>query len=300
MHIETLKTFCDLVDAGSFSKTAKQNHITQSAVSQQVRALEQRYGQTLIERGHPAGAVPTAAGKLFYAASKDLLTRFRKLEEQLRDRPSVMAGTVHAATAYSVGLHVLPPHLKQFLKAHPQVNVRLEYKRTNEVYAACASGVLQFGIVAFPLRRAQLAVVPLWHDRLIFVCSPEHRLARRRAVRLAELGGAPFIAFDRDIPTRKAIDRLLREHRVQVTRVMEFDNIETIKRSVEAGLGVSILPDAAVAGEARSGSLIALPSRDGEFIRPIGAIVRRGHELSPTGRALLAQLGAEPHGQRAG
>lgn len=300
MHIETLKTFCDLVDAGSFSKAAKQNHITQSAVSQQVRALEQRYGQTLIERGHPAGAVPTAAGKLLYAASKDLLTRFRQLEEQLRDRPSVMAGTVHVATVYSVGLHVLPPHLKQFLKAHPQVNVRLEYKRTNEVYAACASGILQFGIVAFPLRRAHLEVVPLWHDRLIFVCSPEHRLARRRAVRLAELGGAPFIAFDRDIPTRKAIDRILREHRVQVTRVMEFDNIETIKRSVEAGLGVSILPDAAVAGEVRSGSLIALPIRDGEFIRPIGAIVRRGHELSPAGRALLAQLGAEPHGPRTG
>ena len=99
-----------------------------------------------------------------------------------------MSGTVRVATVYSVGLHVLPPHLKGFLQEHRQVNVRLEYKRTNEVYAACASGVLQFGIVAFPLRRAQIEVVPLWHDRLLFVCSPEHRLAWRRTVRLAELG----------------------------------------------------------------------------------------------------------------
>lgn len=294
MHIETLKTFCDLVDTGSFSLAAKQNLISQSAVSQQVRMLEERYGQKFIVRGHPQGAVPTEPGRLFYAESKELLERFRKLEERLRERPSVMAGTVHVATVYSVGLHVLPPHLKRFLKAHPQVNVRLEYKRTNEVYAACASGVLQFGIVAFPLRRTHLEVVPLWHDRLLLVCSPEHRLARRRTVRLAELGGEAFIAFDRDIPTRKAIDRILRAHRVHVLRTMEFDNIETIKRSVEAGLGVSILPDAAVANEVRSGSLIALTIRDGTFIRPIGAILRRGQELSPAGRALLMQLQAPP------
>lgn len=294
MHIETLKTFCDLVDTGSFSLAAKQNLISQSAVSQQVRMLEERYGQKFIVRGHPQGAVPTEPGRLFYTESKELFERFRKLEERLRERPSVMAGTVHVATVYSVGLHVLPPHLKRFLKAHPQVNVRLEYKRTNEVYAACTSGVLQFGIVAFPLRRTHLEVVPLWHDRLLLVCSPEHRLARRRTVRLAELGGEAFIAFDRDIPTRKAIDRILRAHRVNVLRTMEFDNIETIKRSVEAGLGVSILPDAAVANEVRSGSLIALTIRDGTFIRPIGAILRRGQELSPAGRALLIQLQAPP------
>ena len=210
VHIETLKTFCDLVDSGSFSKAVQQNLITQSAVSQQVRALEARYGQKLLIRGHPDGAVPTAPGKLLYAESKELLERFAKLEERLRERPQVMSGTVHVAPVYSVGLHVLPPHLKQFLKAHPQVNVRLEYRRTNEVYAACQSGVLQFGIVALPQRRARLEVVPLWHDQLVFVCSPEHRLARRRAVRLAELGGEPFIAFERDIPTRKAIDRILR------------------------------------------------------------------------------------------
>lgn len=300
MHIETLKTFCDLVDSGSFSKAAQQNLITQSAVSQQVRALEARYGQKLLIRGHPDGAVPTAPGKILYAESKELLERFAKLEERLRERPQVMSGTVHVATVYSVGLHVLPPHLKQFLKAHPQVNVRLEYKRTNEVYAACQSGVLQFGIVALPQRRARLEVVPLWHDQLVFVCSPEHRLARRRAVRLAELGGEPFIAFDRDIPTRKAIDRILRKHRVRVTRAMEFDNIETIKRSVEAGLGVSILPDAAVAGEVRSGSLIALPFRDGVFIRPIGALLRRDQELSPAGRALLSLLGGKTLGQGMG
>lgn len=300
MHIETLKTFCDLVDTASFSKAAQQNLISQSAVSQQVRMLEQRYGQRLIERSHPAGAVPTEAGQLLYNESKELLERFYALEERLRDRPSVVHGTVRVATVYSVGLHVLPPHLKRFLQAHPHVNVRLEYKRTNEVYAGCQSGTLHFGIVAFPQRRAQLEVVPLWHDQLVFVCSPEHRLARRRKVRLSELEGEPFIAFDRDIPTRKAIDRVLRAHHVRVVRNMEFDNIETIKRSVEAGLGVSILPDAAMENEVRLKSLVALPIRDAKLIRPIGAILRRSPELSPAARALLDQLRGVLLGQTSG
>lgn len=293
MHIETLKTFCDLVDTASFSKAAKLNLVSQSAVSQQVRSLEQRYGHRLIERGHPAGAIPTEAGHILYIESKELLERFRALEERLRNRPSVMSGTVRVATVYSVGLHVLPPHLKSFLREYPQVNVRLEYRRTDEVYAGCLSGDLHFGIVALPMRRAQLEVIPLWHDRLVFVCSPEHPLAGRRTVRLASLAGAPFIAFDRDIPTRKEIDRILREHHIAVARTMEFDNIETIKRSVEAGLGVSILPDSAVASEVRAGALVALPLRDGTFPRPIGAIRRRAKELPPAAQAFLRNLQGE-------
>ena len=91
----------------------------------------------------------------------------------------------------------------------------------------------------------------------------EHRLADRPELRLTELRGEPFIAFERDIPTRKAIDRILRTRRISVARSMEFDNIETIKRSVEAGLGISILPDAAVANEVRAGSLRAIPIRPG-------------------------------------
>lgn len=290
MHIETLQTFCDLVDSGSFSLAAKQNLISQSAVSQQVRALEDRYGQKLLERGHPEGALPTAAGRLLYAESKEILNRFRTLEGKLRDRPRVMSGTVRVATVYSVGLHVLPPHIKGFLRDHPQVNIRLEYKRTDEIYAACLGGILQLGIVAFPLPKAQIEVVPLWHDRLVFVCSPEHRLASRAAIRLTDLRGEPFIAFDRDIPTRKAIDRILRARRISLSRSMEFDNIETIKRSVEAGLGISILPDDAVANEVRAGSLCAVPIHGAKLVRPIGAILRRGAELSPAAQALLSRL----------
>jgi DNA-binding transcriptional LysR family regulator len=282
VHIETLKTFCDLVDTGSFSKAARQNFVSQSAVSQQLRALEQRYGRRLIDRGPGSPIVLTEAGRLLYSEGKALLERFHALDHRLRRDAQVMAGTVRVATVYSVGLHALPPFVKQFLVAHPQVNVRVEYARTDRVYEACLDGTIDLGIVAQPARRAQIEVIPLRPEPLILVCSPEHRLARRRTVRLDELESEPFVAFERNVPTRKAIDRILKDHRVTVAMVTEFDNIETIKRSVEAGLGVAIVPQNCVKNEAKSKTLVPLTFADGPYTRSIGIIQRKRRDLGPT------------------
>ena len=299
MHIETLKTFCDVVDTGSFSKAARQNLVSQSAVSQQLRALEQRYDRKLLERGHGLTVRPTDAGKVLYAESKAIVERFGALDQLLRRRAEVMAGTLRVATVYSVGLHALPPYVKQFLGVHPQVNVRVEYLRTDRIYEGCIDGTIDLGIVAQPPRRPQLEIIPLRPDPLVFVCSPEHPLARRRKLTLPRLAGEPFVAFDRDIPTRKAIDRLLRKHGVSVSTVTEFDNIETIKRSVEAGLGVSILPQNTVRNEVRAKTLVALRFSDGPFVRSVGIIRRRGRELTPTAQAFLDLLTIEM-GDRSG
>ncbi|MGH9849881.1 MAG: LysR family transcriptional regulator, partial [Blastocatellia bacterium] len=265
MHIETLKTFCDLIEIGSFSKAAALNLVSQSAVSQQIKSLEQRFDQQLIERGQRKGVAPTEAGKIFYAECKQILERFRALEERMRDKSAAIAGTIKVATVYSIGLHELPPYVKEFIKAHPQVKVHIEYSRTDKVYEACLNNAIDFGIVALPLRRPNLAVIPFRDDKLVVVCNPEHPLAKRRRVSLKYLAGEEFIAFERDIPTRKTIDQILKQHKVAVNYVMEFDNIETIKRSVEVGIGISILPETAVFNEVNSGMLVALNFKEGVF-----------------------------------
>ncbi|HWQ33652.1 MAG TPA: LysR family transcriptional regulator [Blastocatellia bacterium] len=293
MHIETLRSFCDLIETGSFSKAAALNFVSQSAISQQVRALEQRYGQPLIERGNRRRAVPTEAGRIFYAECRELLERFRALEERMRHQSAAIGGAVRVATVYSVGLHELPPYVKQFIRNFPQVKVQVEYSRTNRVYEACLNNTIDFGIVALPLRRPDLAVIPFRHDKLVMVCSPEHPLARRRRVSLKSLAGQEFVAFERDIPTRKTIDQILKQHKVSVNYVMEFDNIETIKRSVEVGNGISILPETAVASEVRNGLLVALNFTEGTFTRPIGIIHRRGKVFSPAAREFLSLLQSE-------
>jgi DNA-binding transcriptional LysR family regulator len=281
MHLETLKTFCDLIETGSFSKAAALNFISQSAVSQQVQALERRFDQQLIERGRRKGVAPTEAGRLLYLECKEILERFNALENRLRAHSEVIAGSIRVATVYSVGLHEIPPYIKQFIKEYPQVKIHIEYSRTDKVIEACLNNTIDFGIIALPLRRPNLAVIPFRHDKLVIICNPEHRLASRRRVSLKKLAGEDFIAFERDIPTRKTIDHILKQNRVSVNYVMEFDNIETIKRSVEVGIGVSILPETAVANEVRNRLLVALNFTEGTFTRPIGIIHRKGKVFTP-------------------
>jgi DNA-binding transcriptional LysR family regulator len=293
VHVETLRTFCDLVETGSFSLAAKRNRVTQSAVSQQLRVLEQRYGTRLLERAPRARAQPTEAGRTLYHGLLPLLDNLGALERALREPRGVIAGSVRVATVYSVGLHTLPRPIKNFLRKHPQVTVRLEYRRTDQVYDACVAGELDFGIVALPSRRPQLEIVPLREDELVIVAPPEHRLARARKLALGALDGEAFIAFERDIPTRKLIDRVLRNASVSVNYAMELDNVETIKRSVEAGLGVSILPLPAVRSEVQLGTLCARHFREGPLHRPIGLIHRKNRELSPAAGAFLGVLRAE-------
>jgi DNA-binding transcriptional LysR family regulator len=290
MHIETLQTFCHLVETGSFTRAAQRGFISQSAVSQQLKTLEARYGQPLIERGSGRKLAPTDAGRLLYAECRVLLDRFGQIEARLREPARAVTGAVRLATVYSIGLHELPPYVTRFMKAHPRVKVHVEYSRTDKVCDACLEGTVDFGIVAFPLRRSNLTVIP-WHDEeLVLACAPTHRLARRRTVRIAELAGEPFIAFERDIPTRKTIDRVLRSHRVAVDTVMEFDNVETIKRSVEVGTGLSILPATTLVNEKRSRMLATADFAEGPFTRQVGLIHRRGRVLSAPAQAFVRLL----------
>jgi len=200
---------------------------------------------------------------------------------------------VRIASVYSVGLHTLPPVIKRCLAVHPDVKVHLQYRRTNEVYAACLDGEVDFGIVALPTRRPQLEIVPLGHDELVVVAPPSHAIARRARCSLNALDGQPFIGFDRDIPTRRLVDRLLRRHGVRVSYVMELDNVETIKRSVEAGLGLSLLPAPTLVGEIRAHTLVARPPIEGPFHRAIGALYRRTREQSAAAQAFLTLLTRE-------
>src|SRR4030095_13410748 len=293
MHVETLKTFCDLVETGSLSRAARMNLVSQSAVSQQLRALERRYGRRLIERAPRIGARATEAGRLLYDEVKPLLERLGTLEQRLRARPNVVKGTVRVATVYSVGLHTLPSVIKRCLADHPEMNVRLSYRRTNEVVAACLEGEVDFGIVAVPTRRPGLELVPLGHDELVIAAPPSHPIARRARPPLGALDGQPFIGFDRDIPTRRLVDALLRRHHVRVSYTMELDNIETIKRSVQAGLGLSPLPAPNLPADIRARTPVGRPPAEGPFRRPIGGLYRKSHELSAGARSCLALLTAE-------
>lgn len=308
MHIETMKTFCDLVETGSFSRAAALNFISQSAVSQQIKSLETRYARRLIERGNRRHILPTEDGRTLYAEFREIVERFRLIDARMMTKTDEIAGTIRVATVYSIGLYELPPYVKEFVRLHPQVRIHVEYSRTDKVYEAVRNQTIDFGLIALPLRKPNVEVIHFRDEDLVFVCSPGHALdgsteseagVSRSAVgggevppriSLRSLEGEDFVAFEPDIPTRRTIDQILRQHRVTVRTVIEFDNIETIKRTVEVGNGVSILPARAVVNEVRAGLLVARHFLEGDFTRPIGIIHRRSRQLSPAASAFVRLL----------
>ncbi|MHB8519991.1 MAG: LysR family transcriptional regulator [Limisphaerales bacterium] len=289
MQIESLKMFCDLAETESFTKAAQINDVTQSAVSQQITSLERQFKSMLIERSKKRFRL-TREGEVLYDYSKQIIETYESLQSKVQEIKDVISGTIRVATIYSIGLHYLPPYLKKYLKTYPMVNVHVEYRRSNHVYEDVYGNVADLGLVAYPTRDNRLEIVPLREDRLVLICHPQHPFTKSKSVKLANLSGQKFIGFEPDIPTRKAIDRILKAHSVQVQNVMEFDNVETVKRAVEIDAGVSIVPESTVAQEVSNQTLVQLEIEDADFSRPLAAIYKKNKFLSRAIKQFLAVL----------
>jgi LysR family transcriptional regulator, transcriptional activator of the cysJI operon len=292
MQIENFKIFADLVETKSFSKSAKLNGITQSAVSQQARAMERHFKTLLIDRSQKQFQL-TREGQRVYDAAKEMLHTYEKLLSELQEMKKVISGTIRISTIYSIGLHELPPFIKKFLHDFPSVNVRVEYRRSNLVYEDILHNSVDFGLVAFPVKQRQIEVLPFRNDHLVLITHPQHPLAKRTEIEVKDLTGQKFIGFDPDIPTRKAVDQIFREHKLEIEPVMEFDNIETVKRAVEIDHGIAIVPQATVVQEQRQGSLSVLPFKGREFTRPLAILHRKGRVLTPAMKKFIETLGLD-------
>jgi LysR family transcriptional regulator, transcriptional activator of the cysJI operon len=292
MQIESLKVFCDLVETRSFTKAAQINEVTQSAVSQTINGLEGRFKSLLIERSRKNFRL-TQEGEVVYDYSKQILQPYDALQSKLQEIKDIISGTIRVATIYSIGLHDLPPYLKKFLKSYPTVNVHVEYRHANQVYEDVLSNVVDLGLVAYPMRDARLEICPLHKDRLVLICHPQHPFAKNKSIRLKAINGQKFISFEPDIPTRKALDKILKEYSIHVQHVMEFDNIETIKRAVEIDAGIAIVPRGTVLQEVDKQTLAQVTLEDGEFYRPLAALYKKNKVLSPAMKQFLAVLKAD-------
>src|SRR5436305_9798093 len=144
------------------------------------------------------------------------------------------------------------------------------------------------------MRDNKLEILPLRKDPLILICHPQHAFAKQKSVKMKTLSGQKFIGFQPDIPTRKALDKILKESAVEVQHVMEFDNIETVKRAVEIDAGVAIVPQGTVVQEVAKQTLAQVALDDGDFYRPLAAIYKKNKTLSPAMKQFLAILKESP------
>lgn len=292
MELEALRTFADLAETGSFSKAAARRNVSQSAVSQRVRALEAHLRVRLVERGQGRqGLALTEEGECLLRAAREILDRADALGRELEALSgSEPVGALRVATVYSLGLHSLTRAMTRFLADFPKVQLHVEYLRTDRIYEALLSGAIDCGVVACPRPRPGIEVVPLASEPLVVVASPDHRLARVGTAGPAQLEGEALVAFDPLIPTRGLIDAWLAEAGIRMPVVHAFDNIETIKRVVEIGQGVAIVPEPTVRREVRDGTLVALPLSGAPLTRPTGILLPRGRPARPALRRFVAVL----------
>ena len=286
MHIQNFKTFCDLVETKSFSKAARLNEVTQSAVSQQLKAMESHYDMLIIDRNQKKFRL-TPQGTVLYSTFKEILVLYEKLNCEIQEMRNIVSGTIQISTVNSIGLHELPPYLKSFIKDFPSVNARVEYRRANLVYEDVLHGSADIGLVAFPVNHKELTTINFAQDELVVAMNPEHSLANKKALSISDLRGEEFISFERDIPTRKATDEMFNNAGVDISVVMEFDNVETVKRALEINAGIAILPRHTVLNETERKQLVAIKLDNGIHVRPLAIIHKKNRILTPALRSFV-------------
>ncbi len=289
MQIESLKVFTDLAETESFTKAAQINSVTQSAVSQQISSLERHFKSILIERSKKKFRL-TREGQVLYEYSKQIIQTYDALQNRIQEIKDIVSGTIRVSTIYSIGLHDLPPYLKQFLKQFPTVNVHVEYRRANQVYDDVLGNVVDIGLVAYPQKELRLEIVPLREDPMVLICHPQHPFAKAKQIKLKQIAGQKFVGFEPDIPTRRAIDKVFKDHGVSLMPVMEFDNIETVKRAVEIDAGISIVPHNTITQEIQKQTLVEVKIEDAEFFRPLAVIYKKSKVLSPAMKQFFSIL----------
>jgi DNA-binding transcriptional LysR family regulator len=293
MSLRNVELFCEIAQRRSFSKAAEAQNVSQPAASQAVHVLEEHLGTQLIDRSvRPLGLTP--AGKVYFDGCRRLLDEFRLVEDEVRRISDVVVGRVRVAAIYSVGLLQMDAYVRRFAELYPQAELQLAYLHPDEVYERILNDEADVGLVSFPKVGGDVGCIPWQEQPMAVVVAPDHPLAGETEISVSRLEGEPFVAFTPELTIRRKIDRWLKQAGVAVDVVHAFDNIENIKRAVEVGSGLAILPEPTVAREVELGSLHVLKPAGVDWRRPLGIIHRRNKSLTSVAERFVELLHEDP------
>lgn len=291
MDLARLEVFLTVAREGSFSRAAEKLYRTQPAVSLTIRKLEDAVGQPVFVRGARPIRL-TDAGSLLREYAERLLNLRDEARKGLSDLEGLARGELSLGVNES-SIHALLPALARFRKLHPGVQIHVHRTFSRDIPHEVLNYRLDLGAVSFIPRDPQLQATEILRDELTFVVPPRHRLARKRAVDISELGAENFVAHIVESPFRRKVIELFARHRTPLNMTVELPTIESIKRFVQMGLGVAIVPRMCVRWEVERGLLKELKIKQLHLPRHLYLITRRGARLSHVA-AELARLLHEP------
>ena len=258
MNIDQLRTFQKVAETGNFTKAAHELFLTQPAVSQHIQALENFYDVRLFDRTGKK-VLLTREGEVLLGQANELLGRFKEIENLFEQVGALQRGRLDFSSTAVIATYVLPRLIGQFNSRYPEIELGLHMGNTHQVITQIMEGQVDFGFTGFHDKHPELAKVLLHTEKMLVVVSPQHSLARSKGeVSLAKLATTPFIWREQGTQTRQAVSRWFSDHadiQEMPAKFMELESMETAKRVVAEGFGITVLPESAARAEIDLGLL---------------------------------------------
>jgi DNA-binding transcriptional LysR family regulator len=290
VDLAALQVFMTVAQERSFSRAAQKLYRTQPAVSIAIRKLEEWVGQPLFVRGSRTGQL-TEAGVLLREYAERMLNLREEIRRGVEDLRKLRQGEL-AIGANESSIHALLPALAEYRRRYPKIHVRCHRVFSREIPAELLNYRLDFGVVTYRPLDPNLVAVEFMRDDLAFVVPPRHRLAKRRAVSVKDLGEESFVAHIVESPYRQRVLQLFARHHTPLRMDVELPTVESIKRFVEMNMGVAIVPRMCVKLELERGTLVELRIRQMHLPRHLFVLYRRDRALSHAARAFMRLLRA--------
>jgi len=298
VELDQVEAFVAIVRGGGFTRAAALLHLSQPAVSRRLELLERELGAPLFERT-PKGVLLTEAGKTFLPHAEGLLSSMRDGIDAVRALRQPDRGTITLALVGTLASTTLTGCLQRFRDAHPRAELRIRTALSQEISMLVRRGDATLGVRYGADPHPEMRALAIYDEPMIVVCSPRHRLARRRRVAPAALAAEAWVAFPpRDgafyDPYPWSLQNRLAACGLSPAEIIPIDSLTAQKRMVEAGFGLALVPESSVDEELRARTLRALPIPAMRVTIPVMLIHRRRAYLSGAARALIAELAAWP------
>jgi DNA-binding transcriptional LysR family regulator len=287
MDLRQLEVIRAIAESGSFTAAGDSLHVSQSAISRQVLLLEEELGEPVFHRvGRRVRITP--AGEALLQLSHRVFQDLRDTIAGISDRQESLKGTLRLVGGMTVCLYVFPILLNEIRRVHPQLELKISAGSTERCIAQLRAGTADLGMLTLPIDTPDLVSVPVIQEELLLVGDAKNPLAKKRKIAPADLVHQPFVLFESGSNTRRVVDEFFVKERIEPRIVMETENVEILKAMVKTGLGITIIPYQAVAGEIRSRRLFSKRIAGHELIRETGWIYPKMSRLPRTVSEVLA------------
>lgn len=285
MDINQLEVLVAVAQEKSFSRAAERLHRTQPAISQAIRRLETEIGEPLFDRSSKDGTM-TAAGRVLFGLAQQMINLRHGAHAAIKELKGLHRGKLSlSANEYTV-LYLLPL-LPVFRARHPHIKIEVKRSLASRISSEILARETEIGIVSFKPNDAAVTSVPVLTDELALIVTPTHPLAQKKVVSVRELGAESFVAHNVPSPYRERVVRTFEKYRTPLNISLEMPTLEAIKRFVEAGMGVALVPRLAAQAEIARGQVAALTVREMKLERKLFLVYRKGATLSHAARAFL-------------